>query len=104
MDARKVEMKVVGDNEQLTYKELITTICSVPSNPQAGMQLSEIRRCNQIIDKVETADGHAYLTPDDWIFLKARIEKFPFRVGGKMVEQFADDIDSAELVQLEETK
>ena len=102
MDARKVEMKTVGDKEQLTYKELITTICSVPSNPQVGMQLPEIRRCNHILDKLETADGYTYLTPDEWTFLKARIEKFPFRFGGKMVEQFADDIEKAELVELEE--
>ncbi len=102
MDARKVEMKTIGDNEKLTYKELIVNICSVPSNPQAGMQLPEIRRCNHIIDKLETADGYAYLTPDEWTFLKTRIEGFSFRVGGKIVEQFADDIAGAELVELKE--
>ena len=102
MDARKIPLKEVGENDAFKYKQVLEVILSRPVNPQAGMQMPEVRRCNKILDHLDTANGFLLLTPDEWQFLKDRIEMFQFGLGGRHVQQFADDVANAEVVALKE--
>lgn len=107
LQAHKVELKTfTGESaqENLNYLEILSTILSVPADRRNGMQMAEIRRCNKILDLLDTANGVAYLTPDDHSWLVKRIDTFPFNIGGRLVQQFGDDMRDAELIDLDEKR
>ena len=103
MKGRKVLMRVIeGGQEKIDYKMLFTLILTTPLDLRVGMQMPEVRRNNKILDMIEVSGDSCILTPDDWAYLKKRIEQFPFNRGGKVVQQFADDFDASAEVELEE--
>lgn len=104
MDARQIPLKNIGKENGFRYKDVLIGILSRPLNPQAGIYLPEIRKCNKVLDKLDSAGVLVILSEDEWQFVKERVENFPYGVGGKEIEQFADDIINAEKVKLEVVK
>ncbi len=101
---RKLELREIGKEGAFKYRDLLKTILVVPSDKDVGMRIAEIRVCMKILDKLDASDEAVLLTQEEWVFLRHRLEVFPFNRAGHEIVTFADDLASAEEVAVEEKK
>lgn len=104
MMARRIKLSTFSisfaeDPPIRTSAALIKMVVSAPA--QGGFTPATMRQAIKIIDAVENAsDAYLMLEDDDYGFLKAKLDVFPWRVPDKGLLAFIESIENASKVDL----
>ena len=91
---KTIPLKVLGKKEDglFDYKLIIKNILSVPSNPQVGLTVEDIRKAVRVMDLVDMSKDKLELEDADYDYLKQRVENNKFGIAHKSIVTFIDDI------------
>ena len=74
------------------YRAVLRDAVRRPLNPQAGMQIDEMRRSIRVLDALDAANGTLELEDADWDHLKEKVQAMPWAVADRRIIDLVDAV------------
>lgn len=92
---KKLELKTLGPEPAISYREILIEVCRRPLNPREGINIAEMRASLKVLDALDEANGTLELEDADFAHLKTKLDNMGWNVADRRILQLVDDVSKA---------
>ena len=92
---KSIPLKTLGPEPAISYGDVLREVVRRPLNPQAGVNIAEMRQSLRVLDALESANGTLELEDADYQHLREKLEAMPWNVVDRRIVQLIDDVSGA---------
>lgn len=92
---KHIELKVLGPEPAISYRDVLVEVVRRPSNPQAGIGIEEMRNSIRVLDALDASNGTLELEDADYELLKSKLLSMPWSVADRRILTLIEDVSAA---------
>lgn len=94
---KKIELKTLDapDGPPIDYAQVLREVVKRPLNPQAGIQIAEMRQSLRVLDAIDASNGTLELEDSDYAHLREKILAMPWNLVDRRILELVDDVTNA---------
>lgn len=92
---KSIPLKRLGPEPVISYKDVLVEVIRRPLNPQAGINIAEMKQSLKVLDALDRSNGTLELEDADWEHLKDKTLAMPWAMVDKRIIELVDDVTNA---------